>query len=181
MFREKFKKKLQWNSNDAVIMLLLSNIIKCLLLGVAIAALRKIRGYSQEKLAEKAGISRSLVSAIEAPGIANGFSLEVLFNIADALDIDPADLINASVEFPDSVRGATTWCPKKGYEYTIILNNFLSEHRLHRTLKHEIEHIAYRDFESTVDIGIIEAIRHSAIGNNIKKEYRSIDRMKEGA
>ena len=63
----------------------------------------------------------------------------------------------------------------------IILNIFLSEHRLHRTLKHEIEHIAYRDFESTIDIGIIEAIRHSAIGNNIKKEYRSIDSMKQGA
>lgn len=71
-------------------------------LGVAIAALRKIRGLSQEKLAEKAGISRSLVSAIEAPGIANGFSLEVFFDIADALDVDPADLINASV-FPDQV------------------------------------------------------------------------------
>ena len=84
-------------------------------------------------------------------------------------------------EFPDSLRGATTWCPKKGYEYTIILNNFLSEHRLHHTLKHEIEHIAYRDFESTIDIGIIEAIWHSAIGNNIKKEYRSIDSMKQGA
>lgn len=84
-------------------------------------------------------------------------------------------------EFPDSVRGATTWCPKKGYEYTIILNNSLSEHRLHRTLKHEIEHIAYRDFESTVSIGVIETIRHSAIGNNIKKEYRSIDSMKKGA
>ncbi len=49
------------------------------------------------------------------------------------------------------------------------------------TLKHEIEDIAYRDFESTIDIGIIEAIRHSAIGNNIKKEYRSIDSMKKGA
>ena len=71
-------------------------------LGVAIAALRKLRGLSQEKLAEKAGISRSLVSAIEAPGIANGFSLEVFFDIADALEIDPADLINASM-FPDQI------------------------------------------------------------------------------
>ena len=71
-------------------------------LGVAIAALRKLRGLSQEKLAEKAGISRSLVSAIEAPGMAHGFSLEVLFDIADALDVDPADLIEASV-FPDAV------------------------------------------------------------------------------
>ena len=71
-------------------------------LGVAISALRKLKGLSQEKLAEKAGISRSLVSAIEAPGIANGFSLEVFFDIADALEIDPADLINASL-FPDQV------------------------------------------------------------------------------
>ena len=71
-------------------------------LGIAIAALRKLRGLSQEKLAEKACISRSLVSAIEAPGIANGFSLEIFFNIADALEIDPADLINASM-FPDKL------------------------------------------------------------------------------
>jgi len=71
-------------------------------LGVAITALRKLRGLSQEKLAEKAGISRSLVSAIEAPGMANGFSLEVFFDIADALEIDPADLINASI-FPDQI------------------------------------------------------------------------------
>lgn len=71
-------------------------------LGIAIAALRKVRGMSQEKLAEKAGISRSLLSSIEAPGIAHSFSLEVLFNIADALDIDPAELINASV-FPDQI------------------------------------------------------------------------------
>ena len=73
-------------------------------LGIAIAALRKLRGMSQEKLAEKAGISRSLVSSIEAPGVANGFSLEVFFDIADALEVDPADLINASV-FPDQMIG----------------------------------------------------------------------------
>ena len=71
-------------------------------LGVAIATLRRVRGMSQEKLAEKACISRSLVSAIEAPNMANGFSLEAFFNIADALEVDPADLINASV-FPDRI------------------------------------------------------------------------------
>ena len=75
-------------------------------LGIAIAALRKVRGLSQEKLAEKAGISRSLVSSIEAPGVANGFSLEVFFNIADVLDVDPADLITASV-FPDEIINRT--------------------------------------------------------------------------
>lgn len=61
-----------------------------------------MRGLSQEKLAEQAGISRSLLSAIEAPSIAKAFSLEVFFDIADALEVDPADLINVSV-FPDHV------------------------------------------------------------------------------
>ena len=71
-------------------------------LGIAIAALRKMRGMSQEQLAEKAEISRSLISAIEAPSVAKSFSLDVFFNLADALDIDPADLIDASV-FPDRI------------------------------------------------------------------------------
>lgn len=71
-------------------------------LGIAIAALRKMRGLSQEQLAEKANVSRSHISSIEAPGIARPFSLEVFFNIADALEIEPADLINASV-FPDKI------------------------------------------------------------------------------
>ena len=71
-------------------------------LGIAISTIRKMRGLSQEKLAEKANISRSLISAIEAPGLAKSFSLEVLFNISDALDVDAADLITASV-LPDKI------------------------------------------------------------------------------
>ena len=87
----KMSKEVSFNNRDRFIQL-----------GIAIAALRKLKGMSQEKLAEKAGISRSLVSTIEAPGIANGFSLDVFFDIADALEIDPADLINASI-FPDNI------------------------------------------------------------------------------
>ena len=52
---------------------------------------------SQEKLAEKAKVSRSHISSIEAPNIIRPFSLEVFFNIADALEVDPGDLINASM------------------------------------------------------------------------------------
>ena len=66
-------------------------------LGIAISALRKIRGMSQEQLAEKANISRSHLSAIEAPGMIRAFSMEAFFNIADALDVSPAELINASM------------------------------------------------------------------------------------
>ena len=50
-------------------------------LGIAIAALRKMRGLSQEQLAERANVSRSHISAIEAPGIVRSFSLDVFFNI----------------------------------------------------------------------------------------------------
>ncbi|MBR5515299.1 MAG: helix-turn-helix transcriptional regulator [Clostridia bacterium] len=71
-------------------------------LGIAISTLRRIRGLSQEKLAEKAGISRSLLSNIEAPNMAYSFSLNVFYNIADALEIEPEKLIKASV-FPETV------------------------------------------------------------------------------
>ncbi|MCH5194674.1 MAG: helix-turn-helix transcriptional regulator [Oscillospiraceae bacterium] len=71
-------------------------------LGIAISTLRKIRGMSQDKLAEKAHVCRSVISTIEAPNSARNFTVEVLFSIADALDISPADLLNASV-FPDNV------------------------------------------------------------------------------
>lgn len=72
-------------------------------LGIVIAALRKMRGLSQEQLAERANISRSFLSAIEAPGIVRPFSLEVFYNIADALEIEPAELLKASV-FSDQLK-----------------------------------------------------------------------------
>ena len=72
-------------------------------LGIVIAALRKMRGLSQEQLAERANISRSFLSAIEAPGIVRPFSLEVFYNIADALEIEPAELLRASV-FSDQLK-----------------------------------------------------------------------------
>ena len=56
-------------------------------LGITISVLRKMRGMSQEQLAEKANISRSLLSAVEAPGMVRGFSPEVFNNIADALKL----------------------------------------------------------------------------------------------
>ena len=71
-------------------------------LGISIASLRKLRGMSQEALAEKANISRSLLCIIEAPNTANSFSLETFFDIADALDISPSDLLTASL-FPDNI------------------------------------------------------------------------------
>jgi len=66
-------------------------------LGLTIAALRKMQGMSQEQLAEKAMMSRSHLSSIEAPNIVRPFSLEVFYNIADALGVNPGDLLNATL------------------------------------------------------------------------------------
>ena len=74
-----------------------------MILADKIINLRKKNGWSQEELAEKANLSRSHISVIEAPGILRPFSLEVLFNIADALDIDAAELLLAS-KFPDNLK-----------------------------------------------------------------------------
>lgn len=68
-------------------------------LGLTIAAIRKSQGMSQEQLAEKANISRSYLSAIEAPNVIRPFSVEILYNIADALHVKPGDLLNT--KFPD--------------------------------------------------------------------------------
>lgn len=71
-------------------------------LGITISTIRKIKGMSQEDLAEKAQISRSHLSLIEAPNSTKNFTLDIFYNIADALDVDPAQLINASV-IPDEI------------------------------------------------------------------------------
>ncbi len=66
-------------------------------LGIKIGALRKMRGMSQEQLAAKAKMSRSHLSSIEAPNTVRPFSVEVLFNIADALEVDAGELISATL------------------------------------------------------------------------------------
>ena len=71
-------------------------------LGITISVLRKMRGMSQEQLAAEAMMSRSHLSAIEAPNIVRPFSVEVLFNIADALKVEPGDLLNTSI-IPDQI------------------------------------------------------------------------------
>lgn len=66
-------------------------------LGLVISGVRKMKGFSQEQLSEKAHISRSHLSAIEAPNIVQSFSVDVLFNIADALDIGADELLNVKL------------------------------------------------------------------------------------
>ena len=58
---------------------------------------RKMQGLSQLQLAEKIGISRTHMSNIEAPNSDVGLSLDVLFDIAAALDVS----VNKLFDFRD--------------------------------------------------------------------------------
>ena len=53
---------------------------------------RKMKGWSQQQLAEKAKISRTHMSNIEAPNGETLPSLDVLIDIADALNTPVAEL-----------------------------------------------------------------------------------------
>lgn len=67
-------------------------------LSYAISYYRKRRGFSQEQLAEMLEISRQHLAAIEAPNMDRGLSLDLLFRIADALEIEPYLLIKFNPE-----------------------------------------------------------------------------------
>lgn len=62
-------------------------------LGCAISYYRKRKGLAQEQLAEIVGISRQHMGAIEAPNMIRAISLDVLFNIAATLEIEPYILL----------------------------------------------------------------------------------------
>ena len=60
-------------------------------LGLNIAYYRKKRGLTQEQLAEKAGVERSRISKTEIAW--TGTSLDMVYRIADALEIEPYKLL----------------------------------------------------------------------------------------
>lgn len=60
-------------------------------LGLNIAYHRKQQGLTQEQLAEKAGLERSRVSKTEIAWV--GTSLDTIFKIADALEVEPDILL----------------------------------------------------------------------------------------
>ena len=66
-------------------------------IGIKIGYYRRIRGYTQAQLAEKANISSGYLSQVEAPGMAVAISLETLLSLAEALEVPPAKLL----EFED--------------------------------------------------------------------------------
>ena len=67
-------------------------------LGCAIAYYRKRKKLTQEQVAIRVGISRQHMGAIEAPNMVRAISLEVVFNIATVLEIEPYVLFKLNPE-----------------------------------------------------------------------------------
>lgn len=62
---------------------------KYLQLGLKIAYYRKLKGLTQEQLAEAIDRTPAFIGHVEAPNISKAISLDTLFDIAAALDVPP--------------------------------------------------------------------------------------------
>ena len=56
-------------------------------IGLKIAYYRKLRGYTQEELAEKVNRTPAFIGHVEAPNISKAVSLDTLFEISKTLDV----------------------------------------------------------------------------------------------
>ncbi|WP_317855158.1 helix-turn-helix transcriptional regulator [Chakrabartyella piscis] len=63
-------------------------------LGLKISYYRKLRGLTQEQLAEQIDKTLSFLGQAEAPNIVTAISLDTLFDIADVLDVPPYKFLN---------------------------------------------------------------------------------------
>lgn len=63
-------------------------------LGLTISYYRRLKGLAQTQLADLVGLSRTHISNIEAPKVRTSLSLDSLFDIADALDVQVKELFN---------------------------------------------------------------------------------------
>lgn len=63
-------------------------------IGLKIAYYRKKKGYTQTELAQRIGMSVAYLGQIERGNRGNSFSLAILYQIADALEIDVSVLMN---------------------------------------------------------------------------------------
>ncbi|MBQ8826676.1 MAG: helix-turn-helix transcriptional regulator [Oscillospiraceae bacterium] len=56
-------------------------------LGLKISYYRKLKGYTQEQLAEKINKNTAFLGAVEAPNVDRTLSLDTLFDIAEVLEV----------------------------------------------------------------------------------------------
>ncbi|MBQ7144441.1 MAG: helix-turn-helix transcriptional regulator [Oscillospiraceae bacterium] len=63
------------------------------MIGLKVAYYRKLKGLTQEQLAETMDVDTSFIGQIEAPNIHKAISMNTLFRISSALEIPPYKLL----------------------------------------------------------------------------------------
>jgi transcriptional regulator with XRE-family HTH domain len=63
-------------------------------LGLKISYYRKLKGLTQEQLAERLDKNLAFIGAVEAPNIDRTISLDTLFDIADILEVPAYKFLN---------------------------------------------------------------------------------------
>ncbi|MBQ9947653.1 MAG: helix-turn-helix transcriptional regulator [Oscillospiraceae bacterium] len=58
-------------------------------IGLKISYYRKLKGLTQEQLAEKINKNTAFIGAVEAPNVNRTLSLDTLFDIAAVLEVPP--------------------------------------------------------------------------------------------
>ena len=59
------------------------------MIGLKVAYYRKLKGLTQEQLAERMNVDTSFIGQIEAPNVDKHISIDTLFRISQALDTLP--------------------------------------------------------------------------------------------
>ncbi len=67
--------------------------------GARILYYRRLKGYTQEDLAKKVGISKSYLSKIEHGHYPGCVSLPILYKLAEELDINMSELVSEERTF----------------------------------------------------------------------------------
>ena len=63
------------------------------IIGLKIGYYRKLKGLTQEQLAEKIDKNLAFVGAVEAPNVNRTISIDTLFDISEALDVPAHKLV----------------------------------------------------------------------------------------
>ena len=69
----------------------------CEAFGQNLRAIRKLKGFSQERLAYESGIDRSYVGKIERGQV--NVTIEKIYLLADCLECEPAELVLSRLHF----------------------------------------------------------------------------------
>ena len=112
--------------------------------------LRKMRGYSQEKLSEYSGVSEREISKIERRVV--NPSLQMLDGIAKGLNVKPADLLTNRFD------------PRKV---------FLVENNVQKTLEEEIRRLSEREQELVLEcIHCYKQVIKNSMPNGVQEKIR---------